>query len=486
MTISFLYLICLVTGAGSLAIAFWVQRIDATWFHIFVMGLTSPTFVGFAGYLACRTSVSEESQLAKALYHRRSYMIAIIPCCLAVLFLDFVRFVLYIQINNTLIDLVFINIKIFYIAFQVLFFAKYLSRHLEENLLTRLFLMHLIGANIFFWTHEFSIHSAHSLESLREEHTKAQAESTAKLTLKILEASEPYVYPLVIQFMIVASGASYQIWLNMRSLDAKVHDIYIDDDYSEIRPNRRHRRTVRYVTGPLTPIDLMETNIETSERSVSLVSCGLVLGAFVFVGLVFSGLSLLSNRVDRDTAITIYYSYQLVLFLGMTVASFLFLNKLSNERNSSIDVADLDILILLPMLGYLLYSEFSFVASFTEVFVNLHSALLLSNSLARVVQSIAQTLVISKAFRYGFAASNQNCCSPVFNSMIFLLFANAGLWITESIFDLRIDFVSPVQCKYFGKSLWGLIKFTLFPLCILFRFISCTTLLDILLWSDGN
>ena len=485
MSLSFLYLLCLITGASSLAIAFWVQRIEVHWLHIFVIGLTSPAFVGFAVFLACRTKLSDNTQPVKSNCYRRSYIIAMVPCCLAVIFLDVVRFLLYLQINKTINELIFINLKIFYVAFQVLFIGKYLGKHLEENLMSRFFLMHLIGTNMFLWFHEFSVHSTQSLEFLRDHFSKVKAESNAKMTWKIIEASEPYVYPLVIQFMIIASAASYQIWLNMRCFEATTQDIYIDDDYGDIRPNR-HRRTIRYVTGPITNSDLMQTNVETSDKSMSLLSCGLILGSFIFVGLVFSGLLLLSNRVDREMAITIYYSYQIALFACMITASILCLKHLPNERNPSINVADLDILILVPMLGYLLYAEFSFVSSFADVFSRRYSTLLFFISLGRVFQSLIQTLTISKAFTHGLGSTNHGCCSPVFNPMMLLLFANAGLWVTESIFDLRIAFVAPVQCQYFGSPLWSSIKFALYPLCILFRFISCTSILEILLWSDEN
>lgn len=483
MSLSSLYLLCLVAGASSLAIVFWLQRIDIRWIHIFVICLTTPAFIGFTVFLACRTSLSENTQPAKAQFYRRSYMIAMIPCCLAVLFLDIVRFILYIQSNKTIYELVFINLKIFYVAFQVLFFAKYLGRHLEESLISRLLLTHLIGTNLFLWFHEFSMRPAYNLEFLRHQYAKSQAGSNAKVMLKIIEASEPYVYPLVIQYMIIASVASYQIWLNMRNPITNTQDIYIDDDYGDIRSGRS-QRTVRYVTGPITNNDLMQANVETSDTSWTFLSCGLIFGSVIFVGLVLSGLLLLSHRVDRESAITIYSSYELVLFVCMIFACCICLKHMPYERVSPITVADLDILILIPMLGYLLYAEFSFIAAFDRVFIHLHSSLLFFLSLARVIQSLLQTLTISKAFRHGFGSTSQNCCSPAFNSVMLLLFANAGLWVTESIFDLRIAFVAPVQCHFFGNTFWRLIKIVVFPFCVLFRFISCTSLLEILLWSD--
>ena len=484
MSISFIYLLSLLTGASSLAIAFWIERIELHWLHIFIIGLTAPAFVGFAVSLACRTNLSENSQPAKSHCYRRSYIIALIPCCLAVLFLDVVRFVSYIQSNKTIKEIVFTNLKIFYAAFQVLFVGKYLGKHLEENLISRIFLMHLVGTNIFLWFYEYSKHSSQSLDFSSLHYHESHVENNTNLTLRIIEASEPYIYPLVIQFMIIMSVALYQIWLNMRSFQAKTQDIYIDDDYGEIRPARNYR-TLRYLTGPITHSDLMQTNIETSgQKSISLLSCGLYLGSFIFVGLVFSGLLLLSNRIDRDTAIIIYYSYQVALFLSMIIACILCLKNLPDEP--TLIVADLDILIFISMLSYLLYAEFSFVSSFTNVFSQWYSTLMFFISLTRIIQCLIQTFLISKAFRNGLGSSNHNCCSAVINTLIFLLFANAALWVTESIFDLRIAFVAPVQSHYFGDTLWRSIKFALFPLCILFRYTSCTSLLEIILWSDDS
>ena len=482
MSVSFLYLLSLITGASSLAIAFWVERIDETWLHVFIIGLTSPAFCGFAIFLACRTSLSENTQPARSPCYRRSYIIALIPCCMAVIFLDIVRFVNYIQSNKTIKEIVFTNLKIFYAAFQVLFVGKYLGKHLEEKLISRIFFMHLIGTNIFLWFYELSRHSMENLEFSSIHYHKMKVGHSASLTLKILQASEPYIYPLVIQFMIIMSAALYQIWLNMRCFKVTTQDIYIDDDYGEIRSKRSYR-TVRYVTGPITQSDLIQTNIATSgQKSMPLLSCGLILGSFNFVGLVFSGLMLLSNRVERDTAVTIYYSYQIALFLSMIIACILCLRFLPKEP--ILIVADLDVLLLVSTLSYLLYAEFSFVSSFTHVFSQRYSTLLFFISLTRVIQCLMQTFVISKAFRNGLGSSSHSCCSVVINTLMYLLFANAALWVTESIFDLRIAYVAPVQSLYFGSMLWKLIKFALFPLCVLFRFTSSTSLLEIILWSD--
>lgn len=483
MSISILYLLCLITGASSLAISFWVQLIDLYWLHVFVICLIGPAFVGYGLFLGCKTSWNEDTQPIKTQTSRRSYIIALIPCSLATIFLDAIRFVLYIEVDRTVIDLVFINCKLFYVAFQVLFLGKYLGQHIKESLSSRLLLMHLIGTNIFLWFHEFSVHSTHSLEFLRHEYSKIYMKK-ARLTVQIIENSEPYMYPLVIQFMIIASGAAYQIWLNMRSLTAEVHDIYIDDDYNEIRTNAPQVRTFRYITGPITQSELLTTNVETSKKSVPLVSCGLVIGSFVFVGLVLSGLLLLSNRIDRELSLTVYYSYQVAIFSTMTVASWLCLHDMSRDRISLTAMSGLDILILLPMLGYLLYAEFSVVAGISQLFSSLFGTLIFFISLMRVFQVLSQTIVIAKAFRNGLGSSSRNCCSFGPNGLMFLLFTNAALWVTESIFDLRIPFAAPVQCRYYGITLWRSIKFALFPLCVLYRFISCSSLLEILLWSD--
>ena len=482
MSFSFLYLLSLITGASSIAITFWLDRIEVHWVHIFIFGLALPAFFGFAIYLACPSNLSANNQPAISPCYRRSYIIAMVPCCVAVIFLDSMRFVDYIYSNKSIMDLVFTNLKIFYAAFQMLFVGKYLGKHLEENLMTRLFLMHLIGTNMFLWFYELSTNSPQSFEFSSIYYHEQHSESKTHLTLKIIKASEPYIYPLVIQFMIIMSAALYQIWLNMRCFQAKTQDIYIDDDYGEIRPVRNYR-TVRFVTGPITNTDLMQMSIETSGRnSTSFLSCGLILGSFTFASLVFSGLLLLSNRIDRNIAVNIYYSHQITLFLLMIIACALCLKHLPNEP--FLVVADMDILILVAMLNYLLYAEFSFVSSFTHVFSQPFSTLLFFTSLMRITECLAQTLLISKAFRNGLGSTNQNCCSPVINTMMFLLFSNAALWVTESIFDLRIAFVAPVQSEYFGTTLWRSIKFALFPFCILFRFTSCTSLLEIIFWSD--
>ena len=484
MTISLLYLLCFLTGASSLAISFWLGLTDVHWVHIFMITLISPAFVGFGLFLGCKSNWSENTQSAKALCYGRSYIIAVVPCCLAAVALDALRIALYIETNRNITDIVFINLKFFYIAFQVVFLIKYVRYHIAESLCSRLFLMHLIGTNIFLWFHEFSVHSTRSLEFLRNEYSKLYVQK-GKLILKIIDSSEPYVYPLVIQFMIIASAASFHIWLNVRGLEAETQDIYIDDDYTEMRGavTRRHR-TVRYVAGPLAHSEMIEANVETSEKHIPLLSCGLVIGSFSFVGLVFSALLLLSQSLDHNTALTVYHVYQSALFVCMISSCVTCLAKMSQEQIPTLSVGGLDILILVPMLGYLLYAEFSGVASFSDIFDHRSSAIVLFLSIAKIIQAALQSIIITKAYRNELTSSGQGCCSFVPNALMFLLFSNAGLWISESIFDLRISFVTPVQCRFYGSSLWEAIKFALYPLCVLFRFTSCSSLLEILLWSD--
>lgn len=485
MSISILYLLSLITGASSLAVSFWVELIEVYWLHIFVIILISPTIIAFCLFLSCKTGLSKSYQPSTAVFQKRSYIIAMLPCSIATVFMDVVRFILYNQIDRSITELFFINFKLFYIAFQVLFLWKYLGVHLKESLATRIFLMHLIGTNVFLWFHEFSVHSTHSLEFVNQKYSEIYKHK-AKLTVKIIEHSEPYLYPLVIQFMIIASGAAYQIWLNMRSLTSDTQDIYIDDDYGEIRPRdtSSQMRTHRFVSGTATRFDFPKTDVATTRRNAPSFLCGLAFGAIVFIGTVFSSLVLLSNKIDRDFALKIYYTYQVALFSSMSLASWLSFRELSLNRIPWNGLGGLDILLLVPMLGYLLYAEFSFVAGLTEMFSDIFGGFVFCISILRIIQVLLQTVAITKIFRNGLQSTASACCSFGPSCLMFLLFTNAGLWVTESIFDLRIPFAAPIQCRYYGISLWRAIKFALFPLCVLYRFISCSSLLEIILWSE--
>eukprot|EP00794_Sanderia_malayensis_P007652 gene7652-8492_t len=340
---------------------------------------------------------------------------------------------------------------------------------------------------MFLWLHELSLHSSHSLEFSPKEHLKVY-DKKANLTMKLIEKTEPFLYPLIIPLMIIASGASYQIWLNMRYVTIETQDIYIDDDYGEVRPNHRQlqAKTYRYVSGSAMQFDWSKTDVETKKHSGQNYFCGLIFGMIVFVGLVFSSLALLSNRVEQDFALKIYYSYQIALFASMSVASWLSFGDASHDDTLRGQLGGLDILVLITMLGYLLYAEFSFVAGLSEMFSKLLGSLIFCTSLLRILQVLLQTIAITKAFRISRNLSNRGCCVFQLNSLMFLLFSNAGLWITESIFDLRIPFVAPVQCHYYGAPLWRAIKFAVFPLCVLYRFISCSCLLEVLLWPDNE
>ena len=483
MMYSILYLFCLFTAGTTLVLAFWIQLLDVYWLNIFLIIFIIPSLIGCFVGLSRRKSKNTGYEELRGFRYKRPFVIGLIPCSLATIAMDIIRFVLYLEVDRSILDLIFINCKIFYVGFLVLYLWKYLNIHLKESLCSRLFQMHLLGTNVFLWFHEFSIHSTHSLEFIKHRWSETYMQK-ARFTVKVIEAVEPYLYPLIVQFMLIASGAVYQIWLNVRNLQSDTHDIYIDDDFDELRQVKQTTliapaKTYRFFASSPIPVE-----VSSKQTKYSLLSCGFFFGLLIFAGLICVTVIVLSNNIDLDLGLHLYYSFQIALFSSMVLACLIAFKGISQEHHPYYETGGLEILLLISMLGYLLYAEFSFLAGIGELAEDPYGYFILAISSLRIVQTISQGVIVSRALRRGVPEPKKCCCPSGMDGLMFLLFTNAGLWVVESIFDLRVPLAAPIQLHYYGKSLWRAIKFSLFPLSVLYRFISCTSLLEIILWTE--
>ena len=496
---SIIYFLCIITSGTAFVLSFWVELVSVDWIRLFLLACVCPGIVGFIRTLTAKKSGKDSSDTDQehSLAYR-CFVIALFPTSAAYIGLNVIRFALYFEMSRSFGDVVYFTFIISYVVLQLLYIIHHVKYYTKESLYTRIFALHVLGTDVLLWLHEFSIHSTRNLEFLLD---KRFENFTSSRFSHFLDTVEPHIYPLVIQTMLVACGAVFQVWIDVGKLDSVLLNILFEEEsIRKAAENEREREMNQVflfppayeVRPPSSSSGDMSSNSQSSIKpdppKRQFVSIGLIVGFLMFGGLVTICCLSMSPQNNPVLSKNVYLTFQVVLYITIYIACYAVLRSLNSPNNLDTSLITqhfnaLTTMLLLSMFGYMLYAEFSIIAATGDPFDH-HHVLELILSFLRMLHLCLQVITLIRSRRY----RRHSVCLYKFvqcpyDSLLYLAFCNAGLWVVESIYDLRVPTASIIQMEYFGTDMWQAIRFCSFPLCTLFRFLSFIGFLEIILFE---
>lgn len=272
----------------------------------------------------------------------------------------------------------------------------------------------------------------------------------------LADKAAPYLYPCVIEFILIASAILYRMYKNIGAPGMALPSA--DDD--------------KYKQG-----------VECHKATT-----GLFLGLFVFtlttIGVCFFLLyDVTVNPLTVQATILVYFVSEIGVNSLATVTSIFAFLKIRQLYFTETWEHQFDAtLLVLSLAGFFGLTSFMAVPSVTGIHTSgmdgLHAIFQCIICIISFIQAITQTLFIMDGLRRRATDSAQTKAKPGRSLVTFLLICNLALWLVDT-FEVKEAHTSPLFVQFYGHVAWVIIMHICLPLTIFFRFLSTICLSEI-------
>jgi hypothetical protein len=408
------------------------------------------------------------------------------------IFLHILQITFYSEAKTEIISLLFTVFYAVFTATQILFLRKYSKASFQDDSMVRMALLHLLSTNVILFCHTLLSHYGAGFHSTHFHENKSFRIG------KVLNRLYPFLYPFLIEFPLSSLGAIYRLWSDLKELEPKPDDIYIDDELNEIntmdsavlQPGEqflRPERNTRKPASPMSPFQSPRIRKSMSNVIIQQSKCDLLrrcvgLGLLFGVMLSVFFLSVVGVTAVRTSALTVrlYYITNMVYLTFTCVSCWVILKGLLSQMYCWFDYGAVDVMLLISLIAVLFHQGFTFTASIAQIYISTLPRYMLILSIMEIIQCMLQTSTVIRAlrFRVGYKSS------LVREASLFLMICNIIIWLQRSFLLPQTSFLSLVQSKFYGKASWDAIFFLTYPFQVFFRFHSTVCLFNV--WSVFN
>jgi hypothetical protein len=499
-TLSLLYLICLTTIGVVLNISRWLQKDRfsktniVTHDHIsgFLMTCILPSLIWMLYYTIKSPGKSTVEFLNASVYYQDPFISGVYFFGTGSIFLHILQIAFYSEAKIEIISLLFTVFSALFTATQIVFLRKYSKASFQDDSMIRMALLHLLSTNVILFCHTLLSQSHHGarFHSIHE--------SKSLPIGKFLNRLYPFLYPFLIEFPLSSLGAIYRLWSDLKELEPKPDDIYIDDELTEINtmdsvilePGEKFLNPERNTRKPYSPMSPFQSpRIRKSMSNVIIqqskfdimrrcVGLGLLFGVILSVFF----LAIVGVTAVHTSALTVrIFYFTNMLYLTFTcVSCWIILKGLLSQMYCWFDYGAVDAMLLFSLIAVLFHQGFTFTASIAQIYIAALPRYMLILSVMEIMQCMLQTSTIIRALRFRIGYKS----SLVREASLFLMICNIIIWLQRSFLVPQTPFLSLVQSKFYGRSSWDVIFFLTYPFQVFFRFHSTVCLYNI--WSVFN
>ncbi|XP_054721857.1 proton channel OtopLc-like isoform X2 [Uloborus diversus] len=271
----------------------------------------------------------------------------------------------------------------------------------------------------------------------------------------IWEKATPYLYPLTVQYSLVAAAVIYITWTNLHTQRSKL---------------QRFAAVSVYGKDPSSSSSSEDVNCSGSTRGLFLGLLVLVVG---LIGLIL--FFVLAHETDFNVLFLIA-SLEIGIFGLSTLAAIIGLLQIRKMKSkTSRQRRLLELLQRVGMLAVYIYGICNIIVGGVSM-TSLQNFLLFLHGTLMVTQACLQSLFIYQISKKRLSPLNLDE-KPGRQVVIFLVFINLVLWILES-FTTQNQVRYELQLKFFGYIAWPVITRIFLPLVILYRFHSAVALME--------
>lgn len=501
-TLSLLYLICLTTIGIVLIISRWLQKDRfsktniVTHDHIngFLMTCILPSLIWMFYYTIKSPCKSTVEFLDASVYYQDPFISGVYFFGAGSIFLNILQIAFYSEAKTEIISLLFTVFNALFTATQIIFLRKYSKASFQDDSTIRMALLHLLSTNVILFCHTLLSQSHHGFgfKSVYFQENKSLRIG------KILNRLHPFLYPFLIEFPLSSLGAIYRLWSDLKELEPKPDDIYIDDELTEINtmdseilePGEKFlnpEKNTRKPSSPMSPFQsprlrksMSNVIIQHSKFDIMRRCVGLGLLFGVVLSVFF--LAVVGVTAVHTSALTVrlFYITNMVYITCTSISCWIILKGLLSQMYCWFDYGAVDVMLLLSLIAVLFQQGFTFTASIAQIYISALPSYMLTLSIMEIIQCMLQTSTVIRAlrFRVGYKSS------LVREASLFLMICNIIIWLQRSFLVPQTPFLSLVQSTFYGKASWNVIFFLTYPFYIFFRFHSTVCLYNV--WSIFN
>ena len=501
-TLSLLYLICLTTVGVVLNISRWLQtdRFSKTNIvthdHIngFLMTCILPSLIWMLYYTIKNPGKSTVEFLDASVYYQDPFISGVYFFGIGSIFLHILQIAFYSESKTEMISLLFTVFNAIFTVTQIVFLRKYSKASFQDESMIRMALLHLISTNIILFCHTLLSQSHHSAGKKSMDFDYNQSLRTGK----ILNRLYPFLYPFLIEFPLSSLGAIYRLWSDLKELEPKPDDIYIDDELTEINtmdsailePGEKFLNAEQNTRKPSSPISPFQSprmrksmsNVIIQQSKFDIMRRCLGLGLLFGVILSVFVLGVVGVTAVRISPLTVrmFYITNMIYLTFTCISCWIILKGLVSQMYCWFDYGAVDTMLLFSLIAVLSYQGFTFTASIAQIYIAPLPLYMLILSSMEIMQSMLQTSTIIRALRFRIGYKS----SLVREASLFLMICNMIIWLQKSFLAPQTSFLSLVQTKFYGKASWDVIFFLTYPFQAFFRFHSAVCLYNV--WSVFN
>ena len=410
------------------------------------------------------------------------------------IFLHILQIAFYSESKTEIISLLFTIFNALFTATQIVFLRKYSKASFQDDSMIRMALLHLLSTNVILFCHTLLSQSHHGADF----HSIHFNENKSLRIGKVLSRLYPYLYPFLIEFPLSSLGAIYRLWSDLKELEPKPDDIYIDDELTEINtmdsailePGEQFLRTEKNTRTPSSPMSPFQSprirksmsNVIIQQSKFDIMRRCVGLGLLFGVILSIFFLAVVGVTAVHTSALTVrlYYITNMAYLAFTIVSCWIILKGLLSQMYCWFDYGAVDVMLLLSLIDVLFHQGFTFTASIAQIYISALPRYMLILSIMEIMQCMLQTSTVIRALRFRIGYKS----SLVREASLFLMICNIIIWLQRSFLVPQTPFLSLVQSKFYGKASWDVIFFLTYPLQAFFRFHSAVCLFNV--WSVFN
>lgn len=498
-TLSLLYLCCLTTIGIVLNISRWLQKDRfsktniVTHDHIngFLMTCILPSFI-WMFYHALKTPGKTTVEFVEAsVFYQDPFMCGVYIFGAGSLSLQILQIIYYGEAKTNIFSLLFTVFNAVFTTTQIIFLRKYSKASFQDDQMIRMALLHILSTNIILFFHTLLTDSTQQND---HRFKNPDVDKGHRNISKFLNLLQPYLYPFLIEFPLSSIGVVYKIWSDLKELEPKPDDIYIDDEITEINTmdsslleGEQFLDTRNVALSPLSPfqspkirkstsnIIIQQSRFDVMKRCVGL---GLLFGLLLSV--LFLAVIAITAVHPTKLTVKIFYVTEMVFLILMSVSCWIILKGLLSQMYCWFDYGAVDTMLLFSLTSVLFHQGFTFTSSMAQIYISVLPRFTLILSSVEVLQCLLQASTVIRAMRFRIGYKS----SLVREASLFLMICNIVVWMQRCFLDPKTPFLSVVQQRFYGKEAWDSIFLLSYPFQIFFRFHSAICLYNV--WSVFN
>lgn len=492
-TFSLLYLISLTTIGVVLNLSRWIQSESQSRMNIvtndqisgFLMTCIVPSLIWMMYYTVKTPTKATVEFLDSSVCHQEFFICGVYIFGGGSILLCVLQISFFCQTRTEIISLILAILCVLFIIVQMIFLRKYSKASFQDDSFIRTALFHLLSTNVMFLCHRLPFHDI----------PKNRVASLSSIA-NMLNHCYPYLYPFLVQFPLSSLGAIFRLLCDLKELDPKPDDIYIDDELTDINtvnsPILEKGENIfqleQYVKKSASPFNVLESprtihgsvliqqsRFDTMKRCLGLgfLLC-LILSSF------FLAVIIITSVQKSPFTVSIFYIAKIVYLLSACISCWLILKGLLSQKNVWFDFSAPDFMLFFSVTAVLFYEGFTLMASIAQIHISILPKYVFTLSFVDIIQCLLQTSTVARALRF----RNGYQGGLVREASLFLMFCNIILWLQRSFLFLQTPFLSLVQDKFYSEASWNIISFLTYPCNLFFRFHSAVCLYNV--WSLFN